>query len=284
VQQDVFFDDLKVTHTKSSIVQANDYYPFGLTFNSYTRENAVPNRWKFQGQEHVDDLGLNWDSFKWRNHQPDIGRFFNVDPLAEKFYYNSPYAFSENKVIGHIELEGLEGISIKALTNGGSDKLERMWDNFAREVKEFVDEFTDQHPEDIEMVKGVNESQTDPQATDTKWLGGTEPTFNPNAKAKEGIDVQVMTTENGMVDTEGRRSGGYYVKEVENTGDAKRDKPDDGNVKLDTVGTKGNVGANGETFNSYYIIQNGEDTIDNRHYVPDELMPKTVVPDATKKK
>jgi hypothetical protein len=51
---------------------------------------------------------LNWDSFKWRNHQPDIGRFFNIDPLAEKYYYNSPYAFSENKVVAHVELEGLE--------------------------------------------------------------------------------------------------------------------------------------------------------------------------------
>jgi hypothetical protein len=56
----------------------------------------------------LDDLGLNWDSFKWRNHQPDIGRFFNVDPLAEKYYYNSPYAFSENKVVAHVEIEGLE--------------------------------------------------------------------------------------------------------------------------------------------------------------------------------
>jgi RHS repeat-associated protein len=88
-----------------------NYYPFGLTFNSYSRENSLPNRWKFQGQEHIDDLGLNWDSFKWRNHQPDIGRFFNIDPLAAKYVYNSPYAFSENKVINGRELEGLEWVN-----------------------------------------------------------------------------------------------------------------------------------------------------------------------------
>ena len=92
-----------------------DYYPFGLTFNSYSRENSVPNRWKFQSQEHVDDLGLNWDSFKWRNHQPDIGRFFNIDPLAAKYVYNSPYAFSENKVVAHKELEGLESFPINGV-------------------------------------------------------------------------------------------------------------------------------------------------------------------------
>ncbi|MFN7654914.1 MAG: lipase family protein [Cyclobacteriaceae bacterium] len=110
---EVYFDDFKVTQTKSPVVASNDYYAFGLKFSSFVRESSVPNTLKlFQGQEHVDDLGLNWDSFKWRNHMPEIGRFFNVDPLAEKFYYNSPYAFSENKVTAHIELEGLEAFGI----------------------------------------------------------------------------------------------------------------------------------------------------------------------------
>jgi len=106
---EVYFDDFKVTHTKSPVVQSDDYYPFGHKFNSYARENSLQNRMKlFQGQEHVDDLGLNWDSFKWRNHMPDIGRFFNIDKLADKYVHNSPYAFSENKVVAHRELEGLE--------------------------------------------------------------------------------------------------------------------------------------------------------------------------------
>jgi hypothetical protein len=56
----------------------------------------------------------------------DIGRFFNVDPLSDKYYHNSPYAFSENKVVAHIELEGLESISLNALTNGESSKYENM--------------------------------------------------------------------------------------------------------------------------------------------------------------
>ncbi len=62
----------------------------------------------FQGQRFDDDLGLNWVQFKWRNHDPQIGRFIEVDPLSEKYVYNSTYAFSENKVTGNVELEGLE--------------------------------------------------------------------------------------------------------------------------------------------------------------------------------
>jgi RHS repeat-associated protein len=107
---EVYFDDFKVDQVKLPVIQMEDYYPFGLTFNSYRRENSVENKVRFQGQEHIDDLNLEWVSFKWRNHDPAIGRFFNVDPLAEKYVYNSVYAFSENKVVAHIELEGLEAV------------------------------------------------------------------------------------------------------------------------------------------------------------------------------
>ena len=41
-------------------------------------------------------------------HDPRIGRFFAVDPLAAKYPWNSSYAFSENRVIDGVELEGKE--------------------------------------------------------------------------------------------------------------------------------------------------------------------------------
>ena len=53
-------------------------------------------------------------NFKYRMHDPRIGRFFAVDPLAKKYPYNSPYAFSENRVLDCTELEGLEKIEVYA--------------------------------------------------------------------------------------------------------------------------------------------------------------------------
>lgn len=41
-------------------------------------------------------------------HDPRIGRFFAIDPLAKKYPHNGPYNFSENRVIDGVELEGLE--------------------------------------------------------------------------------------------------------------------------------------------------------------------------------
>ncbi|NJM80123.1 MAG: hypothetical protein HC854_11855 [Flavobacterium sp.] len=41
-------------------------------------------------------------------HDPRVGRFFAVDPLFAEYPHNSPYAFSENRLIDGTELEGLE--------------------------------------------------------------------------------------------------------------------------------------------------------------------------------
>jgi len=67
-------------------------------------------RYGFQGQEMDDEVKGKGNSvnYKYRMHDPRVGRFFAVDPLAGKYPHNSPYAFSENVVIHMIELEGLE--------------------------------------------------------------------------------------------------------------------------------------------------------------------------------
>jgi RHS repeat-associated protein len=75
--------------------------------SSNTQLNSGYN-YKYQGQERQDELGLNWDSFRFRNYDYAIGRFMSIDPLAEQYDYNSTYAFQENKMGMGRELEGLE--------------------------------------------------------------------------------------------------------------------------------------------------------------------------------
>jgi RHS repeat-associated protein len=67
-------------------------------------------RYGFQGQERDDEVKGegNIYNYKYRMQDVRLGRFFAVDPLAPQYPHNSPYAFSENKVIHMIELEGLE--------------------------------------------------------------------------------------------------------------------------------------------------------------------------------
>jgi len=64
----------------------------------------------FQGQLEDDEIKGEGNSvnYKYRMHDPRIGRFFAVDPLTRDYPHNSPYAFSENSTIAFVELEGLE--------------------------------------------------------------------------------------------------------------------------------------------------------------------------------
>ena len=107
----VDFDNLTITHSKTPIIYASSFEPFGLEFATFNRSYSQKVRYKFQEQEYDETPG--WYAYKYRNHDPVLGRFFNIDPLAEKYLYNSTYAFSENKVVAHRELEGLEAYTIK---------------------------------------------------------------------------------------------------------------------------------------------------------------------------
>ncbi|WP_317040076.1 RHS repeat-associated core domain-containing protein, partial [Chryseobacterium sp. CCH4-E10] len=88
------------------VLEENNYYPFGLKHEGYNALAGNPSyQYKYQGQE-LQETGFY--SFKWRNYMPDVGRFFNVDPLTEEYPTWSPYVFSGNRVIDAREIEGLE--------------------------------------------------------------------------------------------------------------------------------------------------------------------------------
>jgi RHS repeat-associated protein len=90
-----------------------DYSPFGVTFDGRTMQGDGY-RYSFQGQEHDDEVKGEGNSvnYKFRMHDPRVGRFFAVDPLATKYPYNSTYACSENRLIDCVELEGAEAMNV----------------------------------------------------------------------------------------------------------------------------------------------------------------------------
>ncbi len=74
-------------------------------------------RYSFQGQERDSENGF--INYKYRMYDPRIGRFFAIDPLTTDYPWNSPYAFSENRVIDGIELEGLEVVLVNQKDDAG---------------------------------------------------------------------------------------------------------------------------------------------------------------------
>ena len=84
-------------------------------------------RYGFQNQENDDDIKGDGNSvnYKYRMHDPRLGRFFAVDPLSKDYPELTPYQFSCNSTIYMVEIEGLEGritVITKWYTDDGLQK------------------------------------------------------------------------------------------------------------------------------------------------------------------
>lgn len=102
---DVFFDNLQVTHYRGPLTEETHYYPFGLTMEGISSKalglGAPENKAKFNSIEQNRDLDLNmYDAF-YRNFDPQVGRFCQVDPRPNEMYSqyagmaNNPIIFSD---------------------------------------------------------------------------------------------------------------------------------------------------------------------------------------------
>ncbi|WP_160143455.1 LamG-like jellyroll fold domain-containing protein [Chryseolinea soli] len=113
-----------ITDTKLSVVSSgtpvafepkvtnvSNYYPFGMDQPGRTWSADLKYRYAFNGKE--KDGNGEWGSanydYGFRIYNPSIGRFLNIDPLADDYPMLTPYQFASNTPIQAIDLDGLEG-------------------------------------------------------------------------------------------------------------------------------------------------------------------------------
>jgi RHS repeat-associated protein len=101
------FDDFRVTHKRSTVVQMDDYYPFGGTINSYS--SGYKNNYLYQGKELQPETEI--FDFEWRGYDPMLGRTWQIDPHAENYYSWSPYSWAFNNPINIIDPDGRDGVA-----------------------------------------------------------------------------------------------------------------------------------------------------------------------------
>jgi RHS repeat-associated protein len=104
--RDVFFDDFTVTQIKSPVIQAEDYYPFGATFNSYSRENSVPQKYFYNSKEYQEDLNLNLYNIHARQYDPWTLRTTTLDPHADRYHNLSSYSWCANNPVLNVDPTG----------------------------------------------------------------------------------------------------------------------------------------------------------------------------------
>jgi RHS repeat-associated protein len=108
------------------ILEENNYYPFGLKHNNYNVDrrryeetilgveirqcDVCPRgyQYKYNGKELQDELGLNLYDYGARNYDPALGRWMNIDPLAETSRRFSPYVYALNNPVYFIDPDGME--------------------------------------------------------------------------------------------------------------------------------------------------------------------------------
>ena len=93
-----------------------NYYPFGLKHKGYNGNynplgNSTAQKFGYNGKELNDDLAggsqLNWHDFGARNYDASLGRWMNLDPLAEQMRRHSPYNYAFNNPIFFIDPDGM---------------------------------------------------------------------------------------------------------------------------------------------------------------------------------
>jgi RHS repeat-associated protein len=109
----VYFDDLKITHTAADmVVQANDYYPFGLTMkpSDFQRDGEQGNKFLYNGKELQTDLNLDWYDYGARMYDASIGRFLVIDPMADIMSGWNPYHYTFNNPIAFADPTGMKPV------------------------------------------------------------------------------------------------------------------------------------------------------------------------------
>jgi RHS repeat-associated protein len=112
----------RVTFNASGIIQEDSFYPFGMAMAGLSDASGLdlPNKYLYNGKELQDDFGLDWYDYGARFYDAQLGRWHVVDPLSEKYYNYSHYAYVYNNPLLFYDLNGEEGFKTTRKNNDGS--------------------------------------------------------------------------------------------------------------------------------------------------------------------
>lgn len=138
-----------------TILEENNYYPFGLkqenynvTKKQYEKYGGEPElvtcvncayKYKYNGKELQDELGLNFYDYGARNYDPALGRWMNIDPLAELGRRWSPYSYAMDNPVFFIDPDGMwpnPFAQIESQVRGKIHKIKNSVKNAMKSIKE----------------------------------------------------------------------------------------------------------------------------------------------------
>jgi RHS repeat-associated protein len=101
--------DMSNVGTVNEVIQESHYYPFGLDMPGVwiNDSGVLDNQYKYNGKELNGDFGLNLMDYGARWYDASVGRWWAVDPLAEKYKRWSPYNYGMDNPVRFIDPDGM---------------------------------------------------------------------------------------------------------------------------------------------------------------------------------
>ena len=230
--------NIRLSYTKDmvsnqlKIMDENHYYPFGLKHQKYSPAGVLDLKaqsadiarpgyatstdfmYKYNGKELQDELGLNVYAYEWRNYDPSVARWGNVDQLSELYMSTSPYAFTQNNPVRNFEVDGRyfddknekKAAKIERKAEKRADKLDRKADKLDAKGKSTGD-LRDRATELRQSAQDVRDMRNDASteyrygslnSSEAKALNLAGPATLSTGQNAKGDDVISIFTEKNM--------------------------------------------------------------------------------------
>ncbi len=218
------------------IVEQNHYYPFGLRHTNYsggkmqvvkeqefkrmapTPEELLSYKYKYNGKEYQDELGLNLYDYGARLYDPAAPHFLQIDPKAETSRRFSPYTYCLNNPVFFIDPDGMQAIASDnddwVVYQGQSGQTQVIYDEGVKTRAEAEAKYNNVS----DFFKSGSISGTDQNNTSYSYKlndGGTVTDTNTNATVETGF-----TTPNGTYVGENKSTLSQLAPVLSNSGDA----------------------------------------------------------------
>ena len=208
-----------VDGTSGAVYKASDYSAFGeedavivpqhgiipsAPLATATLPDGATIRDSYTGKEDQSlDFGTGYIDFGARQYNPSLRRWMTPDPLSEKYYGISPYAFCNNNPVNLVDLDG------RYIEKGSR----REWNNNKRILQEKIEGLQHQ----VSMLEGVENSSDIVDALNQQIAGikQTLSTMKVLKRSTQGYKLSTSNSPLGQVslDTESGLIDIVYISE-----------------------------------------------------------------------
>jgi RHS repeat-associated protein len=107
---------VKDNNGSALVVQEDHYDPFGIVLSGQNTPNTIDadkkNDYLYNGKEFQNELGLDWYDYGARFYDAQLARFHSIDPLAENYSIQTPYAYAANNPVLFQDINGMGPVDV----------------------------------------------------------------------------------------------------------------------------------------------------------------------------